>query len=604
MLSNTYTMEAKSRAFTFLKMEALIRVPFFQRAYVWKKDNWEDLLIELSNTSKNHFLGSIILKQQTVATGEPKEALIIDGQQRLTTLSILLKALYDSLPDATKKNVENSMRNCLFYKIDETDENYLIKIQHSHLDAQVYESVIRAGIDSSPLVIPNDSDSRVMQCYQYFLNELEKKDSKENMALFNWLTKSENEILVVIDLGAKDEEQAIFDTINSAGVHLSAADIIKNALFQKVIQLKGQKEAIKLYSATWNKIITGEKENVTFWETQRSTGRLRRDNIELLLHSVAVIKGIYDPDEHTLSDLSWLYKEHIANFTTFDQIKKFIEDITEYADIYKKKFLIFTNQTMFSFDEYQKRLFHILDCFEISTFHPLILHLFKSLRDDEAQLEKVFSAIESFVVRRVISKHEVKAFNKFCKEFITNPNALYARLAESNDADFYNQLKYISNRHAALLLFWVELHRRHNDKKNDTTALKYCYSLEHIMPQSWTEHWGTLPVKTKPDGSLMSEKESAEDRWAKIYWIGNMTLLTTNLNSALKNYKYEVKMVGEGRKKGIKDYAELIITKLDLVKPFDEGDIVWDEHKIEARTNFLIGEIDVIWKKNAVAIPA
>lgn len=595
-------MEAKSRAFTFLGNEALIRVPFFQRAYVWKKDNWEDLLSELSNTTKNHFLGSIILKQQVVPSGEPKEALIIDGQQRLTTLSILLKALYDSFPDAIRKNVDTPIRNCLFYKKEQTDIDYLVKIQHSQIDAEAFDLVMRAGMDDTPVLdINTPGRSRILQCYSHFMKELAERDLKENTALFNWLTKTESEILVVIDLGIKDDEQAIFDTINSAGVHLSSADIIKNALFQKVIQLESQAAATKLYNQTWNKVISDDEESVAFWEKERSTGRLKRDNIELLLHSIAVIKGIYNPDEHTLSDLSWLYKEHIASLNTPEDIRSFINDIKEYAEIYRNKIPVFDDKTMFAFENYQQRLFHVLECFEISTFHPFILCLFKAFANEEEQIKKIFSAIESFVVRRVISKHEVKSFNKFCKEFINNPNALFDRLIESNDADFYSQLKSISNRHAALLLFWVELYRRSLDKKNDTNLLKYCYSLEHIMPQSWQEHWDNMPVKLKPDGKNMSAEEAENDRYDKIYWIGNMTLLTTNLNSALRNFKYDVKMRGEGRKKGIKSYADLVITKEDLVIPFDNGDVNWDEQKIVDRTNVLIGQIETIWKKDHVS---
>jgi hypothetical protein len=516
-----------------------------------------------------------------------------------------LKALYDSFPEATKKNVENPIRNCLFYKKEQTDTDFLIKIQHSQIDAEAFELVMRAGIDGNdPLDLTDVKRSRILQCYAYFMEELSKKELKENTTLFNWITKNENEILVVIDLGVKDDEQAIFDTINSAGVHLSSADIIKNALFQKVIQLESQKAATKLYAETWNKVMAFNDETVAFWEKQRSTGRLKRDNIELLLHSVAVIKGIYDPDEHTLADLSWLYKDHIAKLNSPEEIRSFIQDIKEYAEIYKNKIPVFDGSTMFSFDDYQKRMFHILECFEISTFHPFILFVYKNFGSNESELRRMFGAIESFVVRRVISKHEVKSFNKFCKEFIVSPQALFDRLAESNDVDFQGQLKSISNRHAALLLFWVELYRRSLDKKNDTNLLKYCYSLEHVMPQSWEEHWTDMPVKTKPDGTLMSKDEAAADRWNKIYWIGNMTLLTTNLNSSLRNYKYEVKMAGEGRKKGIKQYADLVITKDDLVLPFDSGDTTWDENKISSRTEKLIQEINSIWQKQFAAVGA
>lgn len=87
-------MEAHAKSLAFVGNEGKIKIPFFQRGYVWEEKNWEDLVSELLNFKRNHFLGSLILKQQKVTSGEIKEVLVIDGQQRLTTLSILLKAIY------------------------------------------------------------------------------------------------------------------------------------------------------------------------------------------------------------------------------------------------------------------------------------------------------------------------------------------------------------------------------------------------------------------------------------------------------------------------------------------------------------------------------
>src|SRR5437879_4936740 len=124
-------MDAKARSFSFLANEGMLRIPFFQRRYVWVQDNWEDLLKDLCHDRQSHFLGSLILKQQRVSSGEPKELLIIDGQQRLTTLSILLKALYDSFSKGLRDNCKDSIRTNLFRKRQPTDSDYLIKIQHS-----------------------------------------------------------------------------------------------------------------------------------------------------------------------------------------------------------------------------------------------------------------------------------------------------------------------------------------------------------------------------------------------------------------------------------------------------------------------------------------
>jgi Protein of unknown function DUF262 len=480
-------MEAKARAFSFVGNEGILRIPFFQRAYVWTQDNWEELLIDLLKASKSRFLGSLILKQQLTTSGELKELLIIDGQQRLTNLSLLLKALYDSFTHTVKRNCEEPIRRHLFRKKQPTDRDYMVKIQHSRLDAEAYQKVIQAGIDGSPVDIDSGGklNSSILKCYKYFEGKLRNRTEQDNMVLFNKILDSENKMLVVIDLTEDDDEQAIFDTINSAGVRLSPADIIKNALFQKAIQIfESQEKAIVLYSETWEKAFMEDPETRMYWETQRLTGRLMRDNIEILLHSIAVIKGFYDPDTHTLSDLSKLYKEQISQFSSQDDLNSFITDIKEYAQIYKEQILTFDNTTLFSFNERSLRLFHILEVLQISTFHPFILFVFKHNAHDATRL---LSDLETFVIKRMISNQETKSYNKLCKEFIQNPSSMASKTKEITDEQIANGLRAITNKNASLLLFWVELLRRNSDKKYDVKELKYAYSLEHVMPQKWEE---------------------------------------------------------------------------------------------------------------------
>lgn len=109
-------MDAKARSLKFLENSAFITVPFFQRRYVWDMDNWRDLLEDLSDMKRSHFLGSLILKQLRKNAGDPDNILVIDGQQRLTTLSLLLKALYDTLPAENRKSALDALRPILFQK--------------------------------------------------------------------------------------------------------------------------------------------------------------------------------------------------------------------------------------------------------------------------------------------------------------------------------------------------------------------------------------------------------------------------------------------------------------------------------------------------------
>ena len=591
-------MKAEAKGFKFLSMEGKVKIPFFQRTYVWDEDNWEALLVELmSQTKSTNFLGSIILKQSKPESGKPKEVEVIDGQQRLTTLSILLKALCDTFSEGVKKDCENSINEILYYKKDYTSPATELKIEHSHVDSGNYEKVIRGKMSIQE--IGKDSP-RILRCYKYFVEELRKMDENIRKDIFNKILDPNNRVIVVIDIDENDDEQAIFDTLNTTGVRLSTSEIIKNALFKKLIELSQNRkeEVINFYKDTWEKTFLGDEETIKYWETERLTGRLKRDNIEILLHCFAVIKDFFDPDKHNLSDLSKLFKEKIKKTNAKEDLEKFINEIIEYANIYRNKFPTFDNTTSFSFDDSIQRIFHILDELEISTFHPFILKVFKENKDKEDEIKKKLLKLEKYIVKNMIAKsQEVKNYNKLCKQFIQEPNNLDTKLSQIvSSEDFKNQMKNglrnISNKNARLLLFWIELYRRDKDAKCDLKELKYTYSLEHIMPRDWRDHWADIPKKYKPDGTEMSEEEAKKDRDEKVCWIGNMTLLRSSLNKSLQNRSFEEKI------KGIKDYAELYITK-EIIEQYetskDNKDKTWDEDKIITRTENLEKEIEEIW---------
>lgn len=587
-------MKAEAKSFKFLSLEGMVKIPFFQRTYVWDKDNWENLLSELLNKPSGHFLGSIILKQLPSSSGESKQLEVVDGQQRLTTLSILLKALYDTFPSEIKKNCENDIKAILFYRKDYASQDYEIKIEHSQVDADVYQKIINANIDNNLIIDQiTENSHKMLQCYQYFYDELKNKSDEIKKSLLNKILNPENKMLVVIDLVEEsDDEQAIFDTLNTAGVRLSPAEIIKNALFQRIIQKSSKETAIALYKQTWKKIFLQDEDTIKYWDSERQTGRLKRDNIEILLHCFAVIKGFYDPDKHALSDLSKLYKAEIASKNSKETLEEFLNEIIEYAKVYRDKILTFHKSTLFSINDDIKRLLHILDELQISTFHPFILFVLKNSQNETRK--NIFSNLEKFIVRRMIAQKETKNYNKDCKTFINNPDIIQDKIETTNE-EISNGIRKISNKNAALLLFWIELYRRNRNDRYDIKELKYTYSLEHIMPQKWEEYWKNIPQKKNLDGSTMTEEEKKRDRANKIYWIGNMTLLTSSLNSALRNYDFEKKINGEGGKKGMRAYAELLITRDDIITPFDKGDKIWNETKIEERTKKLEGEIKQIW---------
>ncbi len=591
-------MKAEEKGLGFLTMEGKVKIPFFQRTYVWDEDNWEDLIEEFRDEEKtNNFLGAIILKQLPSISGKPKELEVIDGQQRLTTISIFLRAIYDSFSEDIKQNVKDAIFTILFFKRDYTSNDYEVRIENSYVDANSYKKVIKEP-ETINLNEVNEKSHRIIRCYKYFRETFEEMSEEDKKNLLNKILNPGNKMLVVIDLDEKDDEQSIFDTLNTAGVKLTAAEIIKNALFKKLIELSDSQEAIKTYKETWRKVFLEDEDILMYWEKELTTGRLKRQNIEILLHSVAVIEGFYDPAKHTLSDLSRLYKKKMGEFKTSKDLEAFIGKIIEYASIYKENIYDFDKSDLFSFSNdlngIKKRLLHILNILNISTFHPFILRVIKN---ENPTKQKIYlKDLENFIIYNAVTKKiPIKNYNKLIKQFIKDPENLKKEVAGISKEDIAIGLRKVPNKLASLILFWIELYRRAKEEKSDTMELKYTYTLEHIMPVKWEKYWNFNNVP-HPDSSL-SDAEKEKDRKEKIYWLGNMTLLKSKLNTSIRNYDFERKINGEGAKKGIKHYADLLITK-EIIEEFEQGDKIWNEDKIKNRTKEFTDTFLQIWGEN------
>ena len=614
-------MEAHEAAFAFMNGAIRVEIPFFQRGYVWTKDNWRDLIEDLEDDSSSHFLGSIILKSIKTTSGETPRWSLIDGQQRLTTLSILLRACYDNLPldkyeDDIQGDLKRQMQEMLYYKERSIGGKRNPKIAHSMVDAPAFCKVIEGKmVDELDCIIMTDeatgdtpASSGILQCYKYFCNYL-NKDIKRTEKLWELLLDQNTKILVKIDLDADENEQAIFDTVNSAGVRLTCADTIKNTIFQhaiekvadsptdviieeRTIRIATREDVIDFYKTIWESTFSNSQETITYWSTLRSLGRITRDNLEIFLHCVALIQGIFNPDIHKVSDLPNIYKEYTQSLST-KELFEFIKNISTYADIFRKYFCSFLPSTLFSFKKPIQRLFHILDVLDISTFHAYVLKLLSEydITDEEnipIGLAEELSRLEKIAIRFTVCGASTKNFNKNCADLIDNKittlDLLQDRDKEINDSVFGEKLKWINNKHATLLLFWLELKRRKEDSMVKEEELKYCYTLEHIMPQKWQEYWpitspNVMNVQTQPCPTIITDEITASDVRAKaIYEIGNMALLVSSLNTSIRNYDFKRKMEGENRKKGVKSYDYLLYTK-DITSLYDQG-VQWNEFEI------------------------
>lgn len=604
-------MEAYGQPLRFLCDEQILEIPFFQRAYVWNDDNWKDLLEDLLKTSGSHFLGSIILKRAKSITGTADKAIIIDGQQRLTTLSILIKALYDSIYNKRAKLI-NDATEALFYTLKSSDSDYLLTINHSHNDRKQFEEVMGSVVDGeikSPILSKlneiKEDDPRLLikRCYKFFYTQLMSISNEERINLWDNLFDKNNKILVVIDLDDNDQEQKIFDTINSSGVRLTSTDIIKNALYQKLIELTKDSDKIaEYYKRTWAETFEKDDSVVAYWNKEKSMGRLWRQNSELLLQTVAIIKGIFDVDKkHTIQQLADLYKTEIEDYTE-QQLYDFIEEITKYANIYKEHIPDFNGKENFEYNNteieaVEQRVLHILDKNDISTFNPYIIYIFNTYEGQDKVIIEKLREIEKYVMNYLITKKPTKNFNKDCTTFINDKtgNEIKNRLKDFTNAELKAGIvSKVSNKLGAEILFWIELKRR-LAPKYDTKTLQFNYQLEHIMPQKWETNWSNVDYVDEQGNILQKNDDNKSRRYEKVYSLGNMTLLNGRLNASISNNNFQKKMEGDGKKKGVIKYSSLSVTKDDLVESIYNKGKQWNEQVIHERENYLGNEVVELW---------
>ena len=623
-------MDAKAKSLRFLGEGKKLTVPFFQRSYVWNKDNWAELLDSFDTIESRPFLGSIILKNVT-AVLQPEEKIIIDGQQRLTTITILAKALYDSLPQDIRpgSGIEDDLKNFLFYKVNASDSfsECHVKIQHSRLDDEAYQTVIRAGLfkgcDEIDCTAIHDDSSCILRCYKYYRNALKDRTVSELKTLHNAMFSEEHKVFVLIELEYNDiNEQSIFDTINRAGVRLSSADIIKNNLFKlcldKCSEVGETKEAVgNLYDVNWNDLFYADEVTRQLWDEKRVFGNVERTNLEFLLYCVAVIN--WGKDKDIFSQLEKVYSDHTED-DSYEQLTDLIKEINMYGRLFKTYILDFKSDLSslettptFYYTDYVSHLLLILECFGVQMFYPYVL---KRIADVDGNFKDTslihdFKVLESFVVRRRLSSRGVTDYAAKCHQMLHETdglkNALIVEMASADSATgdpaFVDNAARVKNREAAkILLFCIELYRR-RDPKHDINSLQYNFTLEHVMPQKWEQNWSTVPI-CDADGVPLQDDEEKRRRTRKeaVDNIGNMVLLKDRLNKSVSNGDFEKKVKGDKKHSGYEGYASLYIVK-DIVDTYNSGNTIWNEKSIYDRQHALMKEALEIWPSFAQECP-
>lgn len=532
-------------------------IPKFQRDYTWEQEQWDDLWQDLNSLENNeeneHYMGYLVLQ-----TSNNKNFQIIDGQQRLTTLSILILTVLKSLKELASKQIDadnnikrqESLLNSYIGYIDPVTliSNNKLKLNRNSDDYYKHHMVL---LNELPLRNTNTSQKHMRDCFNWYYEKIEKKfNSGESLAGFidNIVDKL---FFTVIEVSDQINAFKVFETLNARGVQLSSSDLLKNYLFSVVDETNHYIAEIEELEKIWGIIV----------------GKLGENKFEDYL------RYYWNSFNKTVSKKN-LFKTIKNQIKTKEQVFELIRDLMNKADIYLA-LQSPEDVTWKDSPEVQLALWE-LKLYQIRQTNSLLLISYSKL--PFAKFKKLLQICSVISFRYNV----IGGLNPNAQEDIYNSIAL--KIYQSgdfaikdfqaiyvSDLNFQNDFssksfKNTSRNHKVVkyVLTKIEEYKYQNEISPDSDI----YNIEHILPESADESWGSF---------------NQEEIDRSIYKIGNLTILEKKLNSEadIKSFKEK------------KEYYQKSNAKLNknIVEQYED----WTESKISIRQKELAKDAKSIW---------
>ena len=492
-------------------------IPLFQRPYSWEPKDWntlwDDLMAQYEESERaSHFMGAIVtVPVKSVPVGVSKH-LVIDGQQRLTTLSILLTAIRDKASqigdDVTKGIISDLLINRHYQDPDD------LKLVPTQADRAAYKALIHRG------KLEPHEESRVIQAYHRFVRKLEDTDTEDQPLVPGQILEAIQQSLqvVMINLGESDDPYLIFESLNHKGKPLNQADLVRNYVlmrFQHSTSPSGEQEIV--YEELWRPMETSLNDSMTEFLRHygmRGGRMVRKDDI------------------------------YTASKAEFEKLK---EPVDVRAKLEEMKLAARGYEKFLKPDEENNsriaKGFRAVRELDSTVFYPLLIRIYRGWEEEIYTTDDIIAsldALESFYVRRLVCDVPTNALNKITLELCLNlPDTnlavwLKERLGNGSggrrwphDGEFAAALItkpiYPRRRLARYMLIALEESFEHKEAVDTDTA-----TIEHVMPQTLSEGW----------------KKYLGEHYAEIYkiWLdtlGNLTL--TGYNAELGNALFDEK---------------------------------------------------------------
>ncbi|WP_231167462.1 DUF262 and DUF1524 domain-containing protein [Helicobacter pylori] len=531
-------------------------IPIYQRLYSWEKEQckqlWDDI-IKIGGNDKmdGHFIGSILYVLDRI-THSNNALLIIDGQQRLTTITLLLTALRDHLSDEVKrKEIED---HYLINSDKDGDEKFRLILSESDKDT------LLSLIDKNKRK-PSEPSSKIVENFKLFEEWVSNTNKLET--IFKGLEKL---MIVYIALKeGKDDPQLIFESMNSKGIELTQTDLIRNYIVMET-EIEKQKG---FYNKYWRAMEEDFKQNEKLFD------RFVRHYLTIKTREIPNINKVYV----ALKD--YRQKEGIG-------IEDLLKDLQKYCGYFCQ--IVFKKEAN---KDLNKALGFLVDL-EMDVIYPLLLELYSDCNDgvlSKADFRRSIALIESYICRRAVCGLGTNSLNKVFPSFTKHiQKDQYFKSLEAHFGSLTEKQRFPNNDEFKDCFITIDFYkfqknryffeRLENFDTKEPVNTKEC-TIEHIMPQKLTEEW---------ERGLGENFQEIHDKYLNT--IGNLTL--TGYNPEYSNKSFQEK---QGMEKGFKNSPLRLNQSLRDLESFGEEEIkkrandladlalkIWTYPKLDAET--------------------
>lgn len=549
------------------KQDTQFVIPIYQRNYDWTEEQCKQLLediIEVGNTPKTeakmHFIGSIVyVCNDEYTTDEIEQYVVIDGQQRITTITLLLIALYHLAQEQGDTRLAETIYEYYLVNKNAEDDSFKIKLKATeNNDKDLHKLLYKQPI-------PDSAYSNIKNNYNFFVKQI----TKENRELIYDGFKRLLFVEIRLERG-KDNAQKIFESLNSTGLDLSQADLIRNYILMGLEPA----EQTRLYNLYWSIIESNTKLNGVSYVSD-----FIRDYLTIKIGDIPNKNKVY-----------YTFKKNF-NVDGNQDLDETLHEMQKYSDIYKK--LIDPNSIQ---DVDIRKEIAYIKYIEINVSYPFLLQVYDDFilrRIDKPLLIRILQFVQAYACRRFVLDLPTNALNKIFmnlyKQIDKNnyEHSLYYYILTRNgkvrmpsDIEIKNYLcdKDLYNAKSKMKLYILERLENFENKETVQIIGNTNITIEHIFPQKPEEKW--KHIISESDYKNFSEKY--------IHTIGNLTLSGNNGILGNKTFLEKKHM---NKNNGEQGYS---FSRLWLNRYLSEIN-AWDIKNYKIRTELLINRFLQIW---------